>query len=65
MVISFRRSFADDFSSKMGFTNYQKIQQGQINMSEYPRLCVQLESLYRVNFDTDIDLVVFDEIESI
>ena len=34
-------------------------------MSEHPRLCVQLESLYRVNFDTDIDLVVFDEIESI
>jgi len=33
-------------------------------MSEYPRLCVQLESLHRVNFDVEINLIVFDEIES-
>jgi hypothetical protein len=65
LVISFRRTFADEFSHKMNISNYQKIKQNQINMSEYPRLCVQLESLYRVNFDVDIDLVVFDEIESI
>ena len=28
LVISFRRSFADDFSCKMGFENYQKITNG-------------------------------------
>ena len=34
-------------------------------MSEYPRIIVQLESLHKVNFDIDLDLVIFDEVESI
>jgi len=40
LVISFRRTFADEFSVKMGMENYQKIQQKEINLSEHPRLCV-------------------------
>jgi hypothetical protein len=34
-------------------------------MSEHPKLVISVESLHRVSFDIDIDLVVCDEIESI
>ena len=40
VVISFRRTFADEFSKKMGFTNYQAVGGKDIKLSENPRICI-------------------------
>lgn len=37
----------------------------EINFNLYPRIIIQIESLYRVQCDTNIDLLVLDESESI
>lgn len=65
VVISFRRTFADEFSTKMGFTNYQECGGQEIKLSKNPRICIQYESLHKLDIDCDISLVVCDEIESI
>ena len=65
VVISFRRTFADEFSKKMGFTNYQALGGKDIKLSENPRICIQYESLHKLEIDCEINLVVCDEIESI
>ena len=49
----------------MDIENYQKIRDREIKLSEHPRICIQLESLHKLDIDCDIDLVIFDEIESI
>lgn len=49
----------------MGIENYQKIIEREIKLSEHSRICIQLESLHKLDIDCEIDLVIFDEIESI
>lgn len=66
VVVSFRKTFSDEFAEKMNFANYQEVRHGSIRLHESPRLIIQFESLHRLDIeDVNIDLVVFDEIESI
>lgn len=65
VVISFRRSFTDDFHAKysdLGFINYSEVD-GAITQS---RIIIQAESLHRLHITIDpIDLLILDESESI
>lgn len=65
VVISFRRSFTDEFHSKysdLGFVTYSDID----GLISNPRVIIQAESLHRLNITADpIDLLILDESESI
>jgi hypothetical protein len=67
ILISFRRTFSSEMKSKyVGFELYSDIKDGQINLSEHPKLIVQVESIHRIAKKMPIiDLIILDEIESI
>jgi hypothetical protein len=67
VIISFRRTFTDDKLSelkKYGFKSYNDIE-GEINLGQYSRIIIQLESLHRIVDDVKPHLVIMDESESI
>ena len=65
IVISFRRSFTDEFYSKYKDLNF--VTYGDIDgLVSEPRVIIQAESLHRLNITADpIDLLILDESESI
>ena len=40
VVVTFRRTFADEFCEKMGFVNYQSCSNMDIKLSEHKRICI-------------------------
>lgn len=63
LALSFRRTFARDNASKNGFVNYESIQ-GEINLIDYPKVILQVDSLARLNTSVKPSLLILDEIES-
>jgi hypothetical protein len=64
LALSFRRTFARDNAHKNGFTNYEDIK-GPMNLYEYPRLIVQVDSLTKLDISVKPKLLIIDEIESV
>jgi len=75
LLISFRRTFSSESKKNFpDFSQYTDIKETNINLSEYPKLIIQLESINRINLldanntkksDFPVDIVILDEIESI
>jgi len=63
LALSLRRTFARDNASKNGFVNYETIQ-GEINLIDYPKVILQVDSLARLNTSVKPSLLILDEIES-
>lgn len=66
LVLSFRRSFSNDFANKFSgikMYNYMEIK-GIIDNNNYNKVILQIDSLMRYKY-SEIDLLVLDEIESI
>lgn len=66
LFVSFRRSLSSEIIkrlSKYGFVNYQDIK-GRID-AKHKRVIIQVESLQRMDWGKQADLLICDEIESI
>lgn len=64
VMISFRKTFTSEIHSKFsGFESYSKIS-GEISLTRYPKLIIQIDSLARL-VPHENTVLVLDEIESI
>ncbi len=64
VVISSRKSYTDNFCSRVGAVNYQDNTHLELT-NKTPIICIQLESIKRIKNLQSADLIVFDEIDSI
>lgn len=70
LVITFRRTFASDFTRRMNSMgietiNYLDEAKRSYTTSKYPRLCLQIDSIEKYRRDGLIKYLICDEIESI
>ena len=75
MLISFRRTFSHEAKRTYpNFEHYSDIKETYISLDDYPKLIIQLESLYRMDIystnktkmnNNAVDLIILDEVESI
>jgi hypothetical protein len=67
LMISFRQSFTREMCGRHGIKSYQDIK-GGISKNHHPRVCVQVDSLHRIEHDRHsqgYEIVLIDEVESI
>lgn len=66
VIISFRILFSIELKEKFSnFTNYLDIKTKQYSLKKIEKIIIQLDSLYKLVIDTQPDILILDEIESV
>jgi hypothetical protein len=64
ICLSFRITFTQEFEKKYNLVSYKNLK-GTIDLSQTPRVIIQVDSLFRLKQTQAPDLLIVDEVESI
>lgn len=68
VIVVFRVSLSkqiNKYMAELGFAVYSDIKERYIKPEQYPRVIIQAESLWRLDFESGIDLLCLDEVVSL